>query len=447
MKLSRRTGRASSLTRRDGRQQTMGWTMGLMFNLLLLALPLLAGRVTINAFAEQGFGETPSAEAVSQTRAAIDRAFSELVAVAGDPDQVWAQAVDGRLQANDLAGARGFLLAGPQMMSRERALALSEAAREEPSGSEDERLARAALIFLPDAVRQRYQQAFKPAVPEWVPEVPEAAEGQVPAQETATEAPPATGAEPEPEPELIAAPAETRLMLVGDGEDLANRSARWLRGEATDTMILRLRAVAQLGQELVSAQAGGDAPFTSDNLALGVSVLSAAHRAERLQEGYVRNLTARVEAAVPEARLRAALEAGGDPLQPLAERIAAVKQAYLAVMKPNSVRRLALEVERVARLAQRTDTAAAVELLSVATSDDDLRRLNIVVDAGGERAVALLQQPGVNLPMLATTGVKWTRDLYLQVMGLAALAMAIVWSLLSALNQSIFPSGRSAYLA
>jgi hypothetical protein len=452
MKLSRRTGRPSALVRRDTRGQELGWTLGLVFNVLLLVLPLMAARVTVNAFAEQGFGDTPSAQAVSQTRLAIDRAFADMVALSGDPDQVWADAVDGRLQAGDLAGARGFLLAGPQMMSRERALALAEAAREEPSGSADDRLARAALIFLPDAVRLRYERAFMPAVPELIPDAPEgeavAAEdgATVPdAAGTAEAAVPVPDAAPATEPQ-VQAPA-LPFSLVGDGEDLANRSARWLRGEPTDVLILRLRGFAQLANELIAGNTGEAAPFAAEHLALGVSVLTAAHRANRLREPFVRHIGLRVEGAIPEARLRATLEAQDSVEQPMVTRIETARAAYLSSMRPNGVRRLALEVERVARLAERTDPAAALELLSIVDSDEDLRRLNIVVDAGGERAVALLQVESVDLPGLATTGVSWTRDLYLQVMGLAALAMALVWSVLSALHQSVFSSGRSTYLA
>lgn len=441
----RRAGRKASFAHpgRRGEQAPRASTLqALVFNLLLLILPVMAGRVVVNAFAEQGFGDVPTAQAISQTRAEIDRAFSDMVAVAGDPDQVWADAVDDRLRAGDLPSARGFLLAAPQMMSEDRAVSLLEAAREETSGSEDERLARAATIFLPDPVRARYERLVRPVVPQELVRAAEGETGEI-APEAAGETGLAVAGEVVPAvaaPPTLPAPAPRRSSfdLIGDAEDLANRSARWLRGEPTDTMVLRLRGFGQIASEAVAAAEGQDAPFSQEDLALGVSVIASAKRAGRLNPLFVGHLESRLGAALPEARLREVLTLAEGEVATSAVRAARVREAWLSVARPAAVRRLALELELVSRIADRIEPAAAVDLLGAVRDDQDLRRLRLVVEAGGDRTVALSSRIDGDVLDLATSGITWTRDLYLQIMGLAAMGMALLWAMLSALHNSIF---------
>ena len=65
-----------------------------------------------------------------------------------------------------------------------------------------------------------------------------------------------------------------------------------------------------------------------------------------------------------------------------------------------------------------------------------MRRALLLSEAGGHRSVALARELGPDVLSLAQIGVKWSYGLALQVMGLMALGMALIWTTLSALTQA-----------
>ncbi len=421
-----------------------------IFNLVLLLAPVLAAHLVIEAFAERGFGDSPTREATQQTRVEIDSAFADLVAVSGDPDGVWANAVDEQLRKDNLVAARGFLLAGPQMMSRERADALEAAGAEQVNGSDDERLANAALLFLPNDVRNRYERLVRPSLvtigTQAEDENPEAAspgegDGEV-------EAEPISASDTQlPNVQVAVARYELPRLprsfdLVGDPEDLANRSARWMRDEPTDAMILRLRGFAQVAAEAVELAESQAAPFSSADLALGVSVITAGHRAGRLDPDYVRQIRARINAAIPEQVLRTSLEEVFSRVETTSVRAVSVREAYIDSARPNAVRRLALELELVSRIADRTSPTTAMDLIQYARDQDDLRRLRVITEAGGDRAAALSTVLGIDILGLANSGVKWTRGLSIRALLLCFMGALLIWAMFSALHTSIFHDNR-----
>jgi|GEM_PF-1148752 len=445
--------RVASFSRKKRRLGSGAGTSGLqafIFNLVLLIAPVLSAHLVIKAFAERGFGDSPTQEAIDQTRVEIDTAFAELVAVSGDPDGVWANAVDEQLRKDNLVAARGFLLAGPQMMSPERADALQAAGAEQLTGSDDERLANAALLFLPNDVRNRYERLVRPSLVTVVtdPEenAPEAASAGDEGGGVEAEPIPASDT-PAPDLQVAVAryeptSASRAFDLVGDPEDLANRSARWIRNEPTNAMILRLRGFAQVAAEAVERAEDETAPFSSADLALGVSVITAGHRAGRLDPDYVRQILARTNAAMPEQILRTSLEGVFSRVETTSVRAVSVREAFIDSARPNAVRRLALELELVSRIADRTSPTAAMDLIQYARDQDDLRRLRVITEAGGDRAAALSTVLGSDILGLANSGVKWTRGLSLRALALCFMAALLVWAMFSALHTSIFHDTR-----
>ena len=463
-----RSNKGANFSRRRrqvGPGRGASWPQALIFNALLLIAPILGARIVADAFAEQGFGDAPTAQAISQTRTAIDNAFADMVAVSGDPDAVWAEKVDEQVRAGRMEAARGFLIAGPEMMSRERAISLEAAAQEEPSGSEDERLARAALIFLPDAVRARYERQQRPtlrvarasdiAVESEIAVDPAEAtpadgtSGAAPASDELADGSVAASKLEDGRPELelsIRRPPERNTFdLIGDSVDLANRLARWLAGEQTDVNVLRLRGFAQIAADAVTRNEGASAPFNQDDLALGVSVIAAGKRAGRLHPAFARTINSRLDGALPEAELRAAVEVALAQVATSEVRAERVREAFLSVAQTGGIRRLALELELVSGIAERASPSTAMDLIQFARGRDDLRRLRVITEAGGDRAAALAATMGEDILGLATSGARWSRNLYLQVMALAAVGMALIWSMLSALNASVFHDNRKVH--
>ena len=74
--------------------------------------------------------------------------------------------------------------------------------------------------------------------------------------------------------------------------------------------------------------------------------------------------------------------------------------------------------------------------METADSPEDVRKLVLISEAGGDRAVALTKQIGPRVINLAQIGIKWSLNLTLQIMALAAIAMALAWTALSSVTQA-----------
>ena len=66
----------------------------------------------------------------------------------------------------------------------------------------------------------------------------------------------------------------------------------------------------------------------------------------------------------------------------------------------------------------------------------DLRRVRLIAEAGGDRSVALVKQMGPHALRIADTGVRWTRELVLQFMGLTAAGLVMFWVTLSTFRRN-----------
>ncbi|MEL6664617.1 MAG: hypothetical protein AAFQ24_00685 [Pseudomonadota bacterium] len=406
------------------------WRQSLLFNSLMLLMPIFASQIITAAYTSDIATDSLSLEALSETRQEIDEEFRTLVIPNGTERRAWAERIEATLDERDFSAARGYLLAAPLMLNKQDSAAVLAAADAESSGSRDQRLARAALLFLPEELRASYQRSTAPP-PAPEPTQSEDDEGEVEATETPepeADTPRATGNAVQLSPMDEPFAQQGSFFLLGDPADLTRRSQRWLAQEQVDSLQLRLRALGLMTQDDPSPES--QAVFEA------ASILRAAHRAGRLNDRFVRYLTSRVEDALPEDVLRAELVTAFEPVMTTEARTVEVLKAYETALQPAARERLASDMEIVARIAELTSSSGAIRLVEQARTPEDMRRARLLSESGGHRSVALARELGPDVLGLAQIGVKWSYGLVLQVMGLMALGMALVWTTLSALTQA-----------
>ncbi|MEM5516984.1 hypothetical protein WNY37_08475 [Henriciella sp. AS95] len=415
----------------------------MLFNSLLLLLVVLGTRVLTNAYTAESVGDVPDIQARNETRKEIDAAFQTIVPKGNVARAFWADQIARELGSRDFSAARGYLLAAPVMLERDDSRAILAAADAEESGSQDQRLTKAALLFLPNEVRASYQRAIEPPRVDMSPQVGEeqpvvaGEETEIPPAEDDTEAAP-EGAEvtdgpdeadttAEAEPTLTDAPRSATFSMVGDRTDLVRRSQRWVNNESVNSLLLRLSAIS-----LIKVSEDDQA----DTYAAATSVLRAASRANRLTVDYSEYLEGRIERAMPADTTLAAVRNALSAVAPMSQLEDQVLQAYEASIDQEGLNRLQRDLRAIARISSLTSPAGAVTLLETAESPEDVRKLQLIAEAGGDRAVALTKQIGPKVIGLAQIGIKWSIELTLQLMAIAGLALALGWTALSAVSNA-----------
>lgn len=414
-------------------QRPSTWRQSLLFNSLILLLPIFAARMIIAAYTSDIATDPLSLEARTETRQEIDSEFRQLAIPNGNERIAWASRIEQTLDERAFSAARGYLLAAPLMLNKQDSAAVLAAAAAESSGSRDQRLARAALLFLPEELRASYQRSTAPPpaleTVEDEDETSETAETSDELEvETEAETPRVTGDSLQLSPVDEPFAASRSFFLLGDPADLTRRSQRWLGGEPVDSLQLRLRALGLLTQNEQSPQS--QAVFES------ASILRAAHRSGRLNDRFVGYLGSRIEDAIPEEILRTELATAFEPVMTTEARSDSIVTAYRTALQPEAQERLARDMMIIARIAELTSSTGAITLVEQATTPEDMRRALLLSEAGGHRSVALARELGPEALGLAQIGVKWSRGLVFQVMGLMALGMALIWTTLSALTQA-----------
>ncbi|GAB5459216.1 MAG: hypothetical protein Hens3KO_22460 [Henriciella sp.] len=395
----------------------------------------MAARIVAGAYTSDIATDPLGLEARTETRMQIEQSFRDLTGPEGEERTHWAGRIEQTLSERDFSAARAYLLAAPLMLDRQTSQALQAAAEAEESGTKDQRLARASLLFLPDPVRASYERAIAPPktaadIESSAPTEPEAPE-ETPASELA-------GPEPETAPAIAREPfAPNRPMkLVGTPEDLVYQSRLWIMDEQIDPTQLRLRALA-----LIKAEDAGD---EADAYTEPASVLIAAQRSGRLQEKFAQHIASRLAAAMPEETLKTRLQEAFEPVLTTRERSTRVLETYRTIIDEEAIERVYSDLRTVARLIEINGSSGAISLIELAETPDDMKRALLLSESGGVRSVALARELGPDVLGLAQIGVKWTRGLVLQVMALVALGMALFWTALSAftLNDTIKPLKR-----
>ena len=410
------------VTYRENTGRSAAWLLALIFNGLLFLLPIIAARVIVIAFAGAGIGQAPTPEALNETRRNIEAAFERLAPASEERQTYWGQLVDHELKARDLSAARGFLLAAPQMLNREDANALRAAAASEVTGTEDERLARAALRYLPNTVAAQYEKAFRP------PSVVVSEDDENSSNAGVSEA-----GDIQPTPVAVrtipAAPAAS-FSVLGDLEDLAANSRRWLNGDDSNSFVLRITGLATINP---------DVPTTVD-LAEAASILKGAHRAGRIAPEYLAILESRLSDVIHERDLRPELEEAFSQIAPMNILGERVKAAYANSFDTTRLSRLIVEIELINRISDATSPLGAISLIEHVESAEDMRRARLVAEAGGDRAAALVKLSGADALELARSGIQLSTPLILQIMMLVAISIALTLAFLAILQRTF--SGR-----
>lgn len=434
------------IRKRKEQDRSGTWRQALLFNSLLLLLIVLGTRVLTNAYTAQSVGDVPDIQARNETRREIDMAFETIVPKGNVARAFWADQIARELDARDFSAARGYLLAAPVMLERDDGRAILAAADAEESGSQDQRLTKAALLFLPNEVRASYQLAIEPPRVQVTPEASDETDTDE-ASETAEDAAPDAAAETETAGEAESdadetaadadvaesdetddSPRSSSFSMVGDRLDLVRRSQRWINGDSVNSLQIRLSALSLVMESENSPQA--------DMYTNATSVLKAANRSRRMTPEYFEYLERRLDRAMPNEKAFEAVRAALSQVAPMSQLEQQVVDAYQSVINPDGLERLDRDLKAVARISELTSPTGAVTLLETAKSPEDVRKLQLVAEAGGDRAVALTKQIGPRVIGLAQIGIKWSLELVLQLMALAGISVALVWTALSAVGNA-----------
>ena len=389
-----------------------GWLQAAIFNAMLFLLPVLAANVVASVFAARDFPSTPRPAALEATRDAIKEQFALMAPAPELRREYWADLVDLQLRERNMAAARGVLLAAPQMLDERDRTAVEQAAPQAlPFGTEDEQLVGAALLFLSNDVRVRYENLRRP------PEVPELS------LEDSDDSGAAEPDEGEPEAVVIqpVSPTSSGFSVLGTFADLVRLSRDWMMEspETADSTQLRLTGLGLIAESIETSP--------DIDLAEVMSLLKAADRARRLDPDYGDRIERLLNATLPEDLLRTQLEAALAELQTTEEQGLAVRTAFEQTLDVDALSLLLADVAQINEMVDAVGAVPTLALLEHVGSETDLRRMRLLSEAGGDRTVALEVLGGERVLNAARTGIELSREDVLEIMGLAAAAMALFW--------------------
>lgn len=421
-----------------------------MFNSLLILLPVIGARAVANAYDQDLTSREGAAEALQH---ASEKLLDELATIGprdeNDKLPYWQDRIVAELDARNMSAVRGYMLAAPQMLGRDLGEQIRVRAEAEVTGTPDERLIRAAMQKLPEVVATRILETerFNPpaaspsaedaaselATADPAPaETPEAQPAETPAPETAptpAAEEPAPAAEPALEGEPIVLQAnvrsedERRFQILGSYADLSNMSQRWIEGDRSDELVVKLTGLGLVQQDYSDG--------LSDAAALSVSILKSARRSQRLTPGFSAYLDEHVDAALPDSVLQPALEDAFAELATTDVRAERVRAAYAASVDQAGLAVLEGDLDQIQRLAAQTSPGGALTILSVIEDGADLQRARLLAEAGGERLIVLVREQGRESLKIADAGISWNRNTVLEIMSLTAAGMLLFWVMLS----------------
>ncbi len=402
-----------------------------VFNSLLVLMPVIGAQSLAMAFSGESFSDSPTIESIDQTRRNMDETFASIAPRnGGDKYKFWHDIVERELTDMDVAAARGFLLAAPQMLDRESVRELEADSNGVKLDRADDRMAAAALRKLPLDIGLKFEKAQAQAGTRTLRPAPTIIEA-VEESDDAAETPDADETAIQSEVTLpdTARTTDRRFVLLGTFADLANNSERWLKGDRIDPITLKITALALIGSEASDG--------LSDGNIRAASILKSARRARRMTPEFTAYMKDRLNDALPDDVLRPALEEALGDLATTSVRVDRVRNAYLASVDTDGLHRLEADLAQIDRIGFLTSTPAAITLIEHVKDSSDLRRARLLAEAGGDRSVALVKQDGPNALRIADTGIKWTRQLMLQVMGLTASGLALLYVMIATFRRNV----------
>ncbi len=387
----------------------------LVFNFSLFAMPFAALGVWQGLQSADVYGYDVTDAAKSATKRALEEAAASLIPGDADRAAYWSSLVQREIEENDFSAARGFLLAAPKMLPPEDAARLEG---QLPTGADDEAVAQAALAFLDPEVQRRYLAGISA----WGA----ASRGARDAiQGAVTGRADTTG--------QLAGAVASDFFVLGDLRDIAIQGGNWVSDKPVDVFVLALSGVGVALTATTVATAGGSAP-----LKVGASVIKAAKRAGRLSAGFAAHIERTLFEAVPPARLKDALARNLSAPTLLGDRSRAVTRAFETSVDPAGYAKLRDQLDDVRAVSGAVSPLGAVRLLEHAEDATDLKRLRLVAEAGGDRAIAVAKRGGGLKMLRAAKGtLKMTHKLSVDLAGLFASVLLFLASVLGTLVQAL----------
>ena len=409
-----------------------------MFNSLLILLPVIGARAISNAYDQDLTSREGAAEALQHANV---RLLEELTTF-GPRDEdsklpYWQDRIIAELDARNMSAVRGYLLAAPQMLGRDLGEQIRVRAEAEVTGTPDERLIRAALQKLPENVALRIMETerYNPPAAQAPAAPAEQAPGDEPEQAAADPAADSDEAAPQESDAPASAEApivlqanvrsedDRRFQILGSYADLAVMSQRWIEGDRSDELVVKLTGLGLVQQEYSDG--------LSDAAALSVSILKSARRSQRLTASFSDYLGEQVEAALPDTALEPALQEAFRELATTEVRAERVRAAYSGSINQAGLAPLEADLDQIQRLAAQTSPSGALTVLAVIEDGTDLQRARLLAEAGGERLIVLVRERGREGLKIADAGISWNRNTVLEIMSLTAAGMLLFWVMLS----------------
>ncbi|MEM9667510.1 MAG: hypothetical protein AAF950_01180 [Pseudomonadota bacterium] len=404
-----------------------------VFNVLLFLIPIFSVQVLSGVLNDSGEHGAPTAELIDDTRRAIDKTFVTLAPASNSARANWAALVDVQLAAKNTPAARGFLLAAPQLLNRDDARAIRAAASDEPAGSADQRLLRAALLFLPNEVRNGYLKSARPKGIELITASAETVSAELPSTQASNMNFPGL-IEPVALTPIEHMTRSTDFNVLGTPQDLANNSRAWLRGDRRHTTQLKLTGLAMAADP----EAIG---VSQTRLQQAASVLKTSLKARRLDQGYASNLENKIDAVFKNDVLEFELDNAFAEISTPNVQAMRVREAFSNSIDASAASRLTMELNQIGRLVDVTGPLGALSLLEHAKSARDVSKARLIAEAGGDRSVALTTVIGAKTLSLGGVSFRWSQRTILLFMALAAASVALILVVMSSTLRMMF--GRS----
>ena len=326
---------------------------GLVFNAALIVLPVTGAALLQTVSAGNLIDYTPTEATRRDTNKALRVEASRFVRPGEDRKLTWNNLIARELGEGDIAAARGFALSAPSILRGSDAAKIQRAVPR--GGSDRDYLAAALPLVEPSYARQRFRS-------------------------------------------IIGSGETTSFDMLGDSREVAATAQRWRAGERVDYVLFVL-AGATLGAT--------DAE--PDDIRLGASVVKVARNGAHMSAEFSTAFDSEVMSAVPPDRLRAELDSVFQNPDAVVDEGAAAALAFTRARVPEAWSRLADDLALIGATARVTSPTGAARLISHARSGEDLKRIRLLADAGGERAVAIGKRTPERLVLKAAHGsVRWT---------------------------------------
>jgi hypothetical protein len=375
------------------RRSPDGVLSALAFNICLLLLPLASAAAILVVARDNLYAYEYSEAGARVISARVERLNGELIQIDFDRQRQWDDLVAMELMANDTSAARGFLLSGRGILPRRTANILKHAASQDAG---DAAIEMAALQLLTPGTRARYEST--------VPLLSRRSASGA----TQTRMPSATLADPQDfellAQSMLAEPETDSLQFVLTGFSLG------LAGEMSPGMIE------------------------------GAAILLAASRRDDYPHALAAEIRDLFTGAAPIAAFRNAALVDGDA----SSADARAADAFSAAIDPQSTARARAVLDDIGEMSAATSPAAAVALITHASSLRDLPKLRLLAQAAGDRAAAAAKRLPRDGRLLAAARGELTvnRDLAISL----AVAAAALAGLILIVGLRLFQAARRAWL-